>query len=193
MSLEAHNTLIATQETSLHNSTESRQEPQSLPAAPTSRRCYICNGTDHIAKYCKATKSDSGRNSHNSKNTATTFQPGAKKVEGGDVEGDDEALQPDVDSILQLLYSDTEDSDESVNTIRVNDRGSLPQCVHVLIQDVPVYGIIDTAADITIIGGQLFCKVASVAHQKKKHFKPSLTRHHVAMTSVHLDWMVVWS
>jgi len=40
-----------------------------------------------------------------------------------------------------------------------------------LIQGVPAYGIIDTAADITIIGGQLFCKVASVVHLKKKHFK----------------------
>jgi len=41
----------------------------------------------------------------------------------------------------------------------------------VLIQEVPVYGIIDTAADITIMGGQLFRKVASVAHLKKKHLK----------------------
>jgi len=38
-----------------------------------------------------------------------------------------------------------------------------------LIQGVSAYGIIDTAAD--IIGGQLFCKVASVTHLKKKHFK----------------------
>jgi len=44
--------------------------------------------------------------------------------------------------------------------------------VRVLIQGVPAYGIIDTAADITIIGGQLFRKVVSVAHLKKKHLKP---------------------
>ena len=69
---------------------------------------------------------------------------------------------------MQLLYSDSEDSGESVNTIRVSDKGSLPQCVRVLIQGVSVYGIIDTAADITIMGGQLFRKVASVAHLKKK-------------------------
>ena len=34
-----------------------------------------------------------------------------------------------------------------------------------------MYGIIDTAADITIMGDQLFCKVASVAHLKKKQLK----------------------
>ena len=45
--------------------------------------------------------------------------------------------------------------------------------MRVLIQGVPVYGIIDTAADITIIGDQLFRKVASVARLKKKHLKPA--------------------
>ena len=34
-----------------------------------------------------------------------------------------------------------------------------------------MYGIIDTAADITIMGDQLFRKVASVAHLKKKQLK----------------------
>jgi len=153
-------------------STGNRSGTQSLIATP--RRCYICNGTDHIAKYCKAAKSESsGRSSQDGRNTVATSQPGAKKVEGYPTyaTGDGEALQPNKDSILQLLYSDSEDSDESVNTIRVSDKGSFPQCVRVLIQGVPAYGIIDTAADITIIGGQLFRKVASVAHLKKKHLK----------------------
>jgi len=33
-------------------------------------------------------------------------------------------------------------------------------------------GIIDTAVDITIMGGKLFQKVAGAAKLKKKHFKP---------------------
>ena len=41
-----------------------------------------------------------------------------------------------------------------------------------MIQGVPVVGIIDTAADITIIGGTLFQKVANVVKLKKKNFKP---------------------
>lgn len=45
----------------------------------------------------------------------------------------------------------------------------MPQCIRVLVQGVPAYGIIDTAADITVIGSKLFCKVASVAYPKKKN------------------------
>ena len=36
---------------------------------------------------------------------------------------------------------------------------------------VPAYGIIDSGADITILGGELFKKVAAVARLKKKHLK----------------------
>ena len=53
--------------------------------------------------------------------------------------------------------------------IRVQDEGSKPRCARVLVQGVPAYGIVDTAADITIIGGDLFRKVASVARLKKKN------------------------
>ena len=39
------------------------------------------------------------------------------------------------------------------------------------IQGVPATGAIDSGADITIMGAELFKKVASVAHQKKSAFK----------------------
>ena len=51
---------------------------------------------------------------------------------------------------MDLLFSD---SDDEVKTIRVRDEGSAAKCVPVLVQGVPAYGIVDTAADITIIGG----------------------------------------
>ena len=38
------------------------------------------------------------------------------------------------------------------------------------LQGVPVYGITDSGADITIIGGQLLKRVALAAHLKKKDF-----------------------
>ena len=63
---------------------------------------------------------------------------------------------------FNFLYSS--DSDGDVCTVRVSDTGSKPQCARVMIQGVPVIGIIDTAADITIMGGSLFQKVASVAN-----------------------------
>ena len=68
------------------------------------------------------------------------------------------------------MYSS--DSDGDVCTVRVSDTGCKPQCAQVMIQGAPVVGIIDTAADITIMGGSLLQKVASVARLKKKNFKP---------------------
>ena len=44
-----------------------------------------------------------------------------------------------------------------------------PQCARIMIQVVPVIGIIDTIADITIIEGTL---VVNVPRLKKKNFKP---------------------
>ena len=75
-----------------------------------------------------------------------------------------------------LKWLHTSDSDEGdVCTVRVKGTGSRPQCARVMIQGVPVVVIIDTAADITIIGGTLFRKVANVAKLKKKF---QTTRHY---------------
>ena len=45
-------------------------------------------------------------------------------------------------------------------------------CVKVSIQRVPAYGLIDSGVDITIIGGKLLRKVATVARLKKDFMKP---------------------
>lgn len=44
-------------------------------------------------------------------------------------------------------------------------------CTRECIQGVLAYGIVDSGADITIIGGELFKKVAAVARLKKRDFK----------------------
>ena len=67
-----------------------------------------------------------------------------------------------------MLYSDSEGT---VDTVRVSDKGSRPQYVNVEIQGVPTSGVIDTGADITIIGGGLFKKVATAARLRKKDFR----------------------
>ena len=46
-----------------------------------------------------------------------------------------------------------------------------PRRATVTIQDVPAQGLIDIGADITIMGGDLFKKVASVARLHKRDFK----------------------
>ena len=53
---------------------------------------------------------------------------------------------------MEFLLSDSEE-DDAVRQVRISDKGSESQCVRVLIQGVPSVGLVDTAADITIIGG----------------------------------------
>ena len=48
----------------------------------------------------------------------------------------------------------------AVRKVRVNYRGSQPQYAPVLLQGVPAHSVIDSSADITIVGGDLFRKVA---------------------------------
>jgi len=70
---------------------------------------------------------------------------------------------------LDFLFSDLSDSgDGEVRVVRVSDGGSRPRCVRVQIQGVPVVGILDSGADITIMGGALFKKVAPAAKLKRK-------------------------
>ena len=69
---------------------------------------------------------------------------------------------------LDLLLSDSED--ETIRLIRLTDKGSVPQGAKVLLQRVPAVGIIDSGADITIVGSKLFRKVATVAWLKKRDF-----------------------
>ena len=61
----------------------------------------------------------------------------------------------------KLLESDLSDDREQVLHLRVGDKGSLPCCVKMEVQGVHMYGIMDSGADITIIGDQTFKKVAT--------------------------------
>ena len=54
---------------------------------------------------------------------------------------------------------------------KLTNEGSQPQCVKLQIQGVPAYGLIDSGADITIMGGILFKKVAAVARFRKRDLK----------------------
>jgi len=80
--------------------------------------------------------------------------------------------QEDAPTPESLLFSESEE-DEAVKAyaVHVQDQGSISQCVKVQIQGVPAYGLIDTGADISIIGGKLFKRVATIAHLKKRDFK----------------------
>ena len=132
--------------------------------APPQRRCFNCGSPDHLANKCNTKKEESqGRQSAARRMVGTSEE--SSPLESAPTQNGNQNQDP-----FNFLYSS--DSDGDVCTVRVSDTGSKPQCARVMIQGVPVIGIIDTAADITIMGGSLFQKVASVAKLKKKNFKP---------------------
>ena len=55
--------------------------------------------------------------------------------------------------------------------IRIPDRGSQPQTVGIVVGGVPMDAVVDSGSDITIIGEEMFKKVASVAKLRKRNFK----------------------
>ena len=72
-------------------------------------------------------------------NSKVTMKP---SKDGSDVNGSEDPCT--------FLYSD---SDNDVDTVRVDDKGSKPQYVSVQVQGIPTSGIIDNGEDITIVGG----------------------------------------
>ena len=58
-----------------------------------------------------------------------------------------------------------------IQSVRVEDHSSKPCHARAQVEGVPAEGVIDTSADITIIGENLFRRVAAVARLKKKNFK----------------------
>ena len=141
-----------------------RTKTSRLPMKTLLQRCFNCSSPDHLANKCNAKKEESqGRQS------AARWIVGTSEVsypsESTPTQNENQDQDP-----FNFLYSS--DSDEDVCTVWVSDTGSKPQCARVMIQSVPAIRIVDTAADITIMGGSLFLKVASVAKLKKKSFKP---------------------
>ena len=83
--------------------------------------------------------------------------------------------QPSATSTVTSLLMSSSDSEsgEGVREVRIEDGGSQQQFADVLIQGVLARGIVDTGAEIIIIGGELFECVAAVARLKKSRLKPA--------------------
>ena len=141
------------------------KDPPSAPLMETQVICYNCNKPGHIAKYCRRPKQES-RGWPPSQQTA----PKTHQVQSASppIKQNPPA---DFESPTSFLYSDSDDETAHARTVRVPDEGSISQCVKVQVQGVPAYGLIDTGADITIIGGKLFKRVAIIARLKKRNFK----------------------
>ena len=99
---------------------------------------------------------------------------------------------PTKDNPMQYLLSvDSDDDNTEVCQVHVHDCGSKSQCVRVVLQGVPMYGIVDSDTDITIMGGNAFKQVAAAAKLKKKHFNPpDQVSHNYDHRPFHLDGRV---
>ena len=119
------------------------------------KRCWNCDRTGHVAKECRVPKRESTGRSDNQTKT--------KMVQSKRDDNPLDYLLPD--------SSDSEDVSE-VKQIRLVDQGSHPQHAKVVVGGVPMEGVVDSGSDITILGGEMFKRVATVAKLHKKDFKP---------------------
>ena len=142
----------------------SRKQAPSSVMSETQVICYNSGMPGHMAKNCRQKKQESKGRTPNKTGWSQT-----KQVLSED-QGTSQSQQ-DTSTPESLLYSDSDNEGAKACTVRVQDGGSISQCVKVQLQGVPAYGFIDTGADITIIGGKLFKKVATIARLKKRHFK----------------------
>ena len=151
-----------------HRPVENRSSPARAPAGSGPKRCYNCNKLGHLSFNCRAPKTESnGRNREQRRNPTS-----AKTVMAAGSRHPQNPPQQTDDPLDFLASSSSESEDDSdIRLVRLEDKGSHPKCARVCIQGVPAYGIVDSGADITIIGGELFKKVAAVARLRKKDFK----------------------
>ena len=139
--------------------TTSNKPPQDT--RPGVRKCYLCNRPGHIAWYCRLKKSESRGcmvEDHRPSNTKQITSQSNTRTSGND-------------NLIDFLFSSSDEEDPAIRQIKVKDEGSKTHCARVQVQGVPMYGIIDSGADIMIIGGSLFRKLANIVRLRKRDLK----------------------
>ena len=141
--------------------------PADYRRRPRIRTCHNCGSPDHFMRDCKATSQESGKSS---RQTQLQPQSGAKKlsVVRTSTEGSEDGDNP-----MSYLRSPSDSDDESkVDLVRVTFDGSSSRRVLVEVQGIPVTGVVDTGADISIMGAELFKTIAAATRMTKKCLKP---------------------
>ena len=167
--------------TATWNKTEVMQPTGSLPrthnggpsqrsdADSNARKCYLCGKAGHIARECRSTKKTESKGRSSVDHQPLSGGTQARLVQASSSVGGPRPTP------LDLLYSSTDeedDSDTQLYQVRVTGKGSHAHCTRVEVQGIPMYGIVDSGADITIIGGALFKRVTTIAQLRKRDFKP---------------------
>ena len=121
--------------------TDSLRRPAAVnrPNSADLKKCFLCKKPGHLMRECRLRKFEN----------AVTNRPTATKQVTVERKLEEEREFPNP---YDLLYSSDSEGEEGVNQIRVTDEGSQSRLAHVNIQGVPADGVIDTGADITIMG-----------------------------------------
>ena len=141
----------------------------------------MCNKPGHLARNCqaKSTVESSGQTTKKSSGNTRQVSTECKASQGTSSESQPVASkqsqvaeQVKNSNLLGMLLSSSEDEPGAdTRLVRVQDRDSRPQCAKFDVQGVPSEEIINSGADITIMSGTLFGKVAAVAQLKKRDLK----------------------
>ncbi len=141
-----------------NGSSSERQSTKMSPAENnrSSTKSYQCGERGHFSYQCPKRKSESeGRRCKPStSNRAVNKQvrsnniPQEKPVSSRD---DKDGKETPVDDPLEHLFSDLDD--EAIKRVELEDQGSVPKCVEVLLQGIQVTGLIDSGVDISIMEG----------------------------------------
>ena len=141
-------------------------------------RCWNCRRTGHIAADCKAPKREESDQPFRWEKPTNTRQVQSSEDQGPhdqDPQPSTETTPTTSEDPRQHLLPDSDEEEPAagVNEVRVQHKGNHPQSVRVVVAGVPVDGIVDTAADITIVGAEIFKHIAAVAKLRRRDLKPA--------------------
>ena len=133
------------------------------------RVCYVCKKPGHFGIDCHQKKSE--RTGERAQSKSKSKNPTTKQVQSQPLPPDTRTDPQTGSSPLDYLASSEEEEDSRVNSVRIKDTGSKNQYANVNVQGVLIKGMVDSGADITIIGGDLFKQVATIAKLRKRDFR----------------------
>ena len=140
------------------------------------RRCYRCNELGHLARDCKTPKPGDSvterRWSSTQPNNRDQQSGSAKQVSSQTPcpSGCNQRSGP-VSSLQEYLYSESSEEQPDILEVRIRDKGSRPQRVDVFLEGVPITGVVDSGADITIINESTLKRVAAAAKLGKSRLR----------------------
>ena len=116
-------------------------------------RCFVCDSPDHLARDCKASKSES----HGRKNWV--------------VRTEDKPIEISTNNFSKLVDSFFPPIEASVSTVQGKEVTQI-KSIEVQIEVLPIRGITDTGSDITILSGTAFQEIVTACGIKREQFKP---------------------